>query len=605
MTSLKTYKTNIKIEKNLLIDNISQYISTLTPVINTTIQYQKIDLDLYIKVDSNQSNLVNGNLGNYAVIKQDNKDYYYFITEATWISESCVMLKMSIDSINTFYDKLTFTSKTQITRQHKPRFKNKQFTTSGMQVLNNLIDHRSEGISANKYKTSDVEVIDTQTPRLNQHWYLIYMLRNQITTESTSVPIDVYLVPENTTPVSSSTSLLKMSEIDRTNYKLVMMIECPYVVKSISWNNDDIVLPSGWTTTIVSDLSNSKYVINIPSTNEDFRFQLSESTAVASMLSTEFKTFVNPRSIDEYKHMLKLKQYETKLYHSDFHEAKIAYDTYAMNIRCEDITYGGTGVPVPQIVYCQSNNLNSNLAFKVQPGNYTYDEIEDYESYIISTRNNELPILNSDYLNYIRTGYAYDRQKATLSEVSAISSAAGTTALGIGALMKLGASNAAGKNVNKAWISAGVSIVAALVTAVTTTVNTERTLEQTKTEKYTQGASVSNTNDLKLLNFYNGNQLHVFKYNLSEEVSNEVYKLLYYCGYADSTYAVPDLSTRYWFNFIQCEPQFDTTTTEAYSNFLDDISARFQSGITNLHCHNGEYDWEQQYENWESFLFTE
>ena len=40
----------------------------------------------------------------------------------------------------------------------------------------------------------------------------------------------------------------------------------------------------------------------------------------------------------------------------------------------------------------------------------TFKQTIDYEDYLLVSRNNEETIFSNDYLNYIRTGYNYDKK---------------------------------------------------------------------------------------------------------------------------------------------------------------------------------------------------
>ena len=75
--------------------------------------------------------------------------------------------------------------------------------------------------------------------------------------------------------------------------------------------------------------------------------------------------------------------------------------------------------------------------------------------------------------------------------------------------------------------------------------------------------------------------------------------LFYYCGYTANRQDIPNTTSRYWFNYIQCEPVFNEEETSIYKNYLDDIKARYNAGITVYHDHNNTYDWGQTHENWE------
>ena len=116
-----------------------------------------------------------------------------------------------------------------------------------------------------------------------------------------------------------------------------------------------------------------------------------------------------------------------------------------------------------------------------------------------------------------------------------------------------------------------------------------------------QSTAVSGSDDVDLLSYYNGNKLELKKYITEPQQREAIYKLLFYCGYSHKTSGIPDLNSRYWFNFIQCKPVFNEEGNTPYNDYIDDIKARYEAGITVYHHHPGVggWDWNQQFENWE------
>ena len=161
MTSKLTfYQCEITPEKNCVVDDITGYLSSLTPLVVENFQYIKLDLDLYIKINSSQVNVPKFNYNYVAVKNEDvNKVYYYFIIGSpTWISQNTIQLQLSLDTLNTFNNDLIWTNKTNITRQHKDRFSTKYTTTSQGKVLNRKIDGYDEGFAPVKYYDSGTSV---------------------------------------------------------------------------------------------------------------------------------------------------------------------------------------------------------------------------------------------------------------------------------------------------------------------------------------------------------------------------------------------------------------------------------------------------------------
>lgn len=100
-----------------------------------------------------------------------------------------------------------------------------------------------------------------------------------------------------------------------------------------------------------------------------------------------------------------------------------------------------------------------------------------------------------------------------------------------------------------------------------------------------QGTSVSGADDVNLMSYYCNNKLKIFTYRPREEDLKILSDLFFYCGYNNPTTERPRLNTRYWFNFIQCEPTFTQEGNSVYNDFIEDVKARYEAGVTVYHYH--------------------
>ena len=83
MSTIKIYKTNITPDRNALVDELSTYLSSLTPTYsNDTFQYIQLSTDISIKVELDQEMQVQ-EIGNYVDLFQDNKHFYYILNDLT------------------------------------------------------------------------------------------------------------------------------------------------------------------------------------------------------------------------------------------------------------------------------------------------------------------------------------------------------------------------------------------------------------------------------------------------------------------------------------------------------------------------------------------
>lgn len=761
---IRIYQTHLTPARNALVDNLNEYLATLTPRYSSdNFQYQQLALDLVIKINVKQNVISGHSLGNYLTIEQDGKIWYYFILNTEWSGQETVKLTLSIDSINTFRNDLTFNAKTAIQREHRDRLKK----VNG--YIARVIDYENEGLTLPKV------IEDSEDVRLmNQDldWYLIYKTADELSTTNLNNAVSCYLCASQQIQVGGGTSALdkliqakdlingdfyyftladnsdgaftlqtvggtspgahtltlgksyiisqKISasdttaskerkliglmlyrngdkmyyalqfdgvgsyiQYDTTNYILSTTIptlprqlpsmaaftdyavaECSSV--SISKGNfmryggayydyaDSAVvnlfrqLPIyvGTGATIMSfndvDRTDSKImkIIKLPYSPVKFDYANGhynfgddwqvvggllklKDNAVSKGFSNEnmydaslTSYFVDASAIDTTA--VRNDYNESKLYNSSFFTYKFVYDSFAKEIKLENIRdYTDVDITV-SIGFKMTSTINSRFMFKFDTnGGYMYKE-SDYEPYLIINRNNEEAIYSNDYINYMRTGYNYDQkvrgQQATMSLLGI-----GISAASAGfqfAIPEYNVDKSTGKKSGKTGSTGatakavkGFSLTSAISTAASTASSIVNSLysyyqagqqiEQKQYELQQQATSVIGSDDLDLLSDYNGNRLKIITYKLRPEDEKKVADLFYYTGYRHAQLEKPDLQSRYWFNFIQCSPVFNEEGNTPYNDYIDDVKARYEAGITVYHSHNGVYDWNQELENWE------
>lgn len=297
---------------------------------------------------------------------------------------------------------------------------------------------------------------------------------------------------------------------------------------------------------------------------------------------------------------------ESKLYHSDFYQVKCVYDSFSYIFRNEllDTTYIKDIYDDNRLYvdYCVSNSVSS--AFGI---NFTYSfplkkNYQDYNVMVVN-RNLEMPIYNNYYLNYLRSGALSADKKA--NQAKEVASGIGLGA-SIAATIATTISTIATEGATAPLLVASVGGLATSLTGtITNATQADRALQQKMEQAKNQAASVQGSDDIGLLKWY-GNQNHckLVRYELSENTKERVADLFYYCGYKCDYQNVPNTTSRYWFNFIQCDPVFDVDryTVKMGKECQDELTSKYQQGITVLHRNNGTYDFDQVKENWETWL---
>ena len=395
------------------------------------------------------------------------------------------------------------------------------------------------------------------------------------------------------------------ANIDKTDSRIVKIIKLPYAPCNITYSNSIYTFPSEWT------YINGYMKLNDASLSTEFLNERIGRVNLPELYVQEPTTYsaTAPKDI----------KYESKLYHSDFYDFKFVYDSFVRDIKLENFEtnmFDPSYVWKPNLTtldidFKPTNTINSKFAFRIETylsdpsGDYDfadYKTTSDYEKYLLVSRNNEETIFSNDYLNYIRTGYNYD--KKSKQEQSTKSWLLGGLQLAAGA-----ASFAASIYTGGVSAAAGIALVSGAISTFAsnayTQASNERSMQSKLASLAAQSSNVAGSDDVDLLSYYNENRLQIIKYKTEELQQQALYNLFFYCGYKRDQMKIPDTDSRYWFNFVQCKPVFTEEGVTPYNDYIADVKSRYESGVTIYHHHpfGTQWDWKQQYENWENSVF--
>ena len=294
--------------------------------------------------------------------------------------------------------------------------------------------------------------------------------------------------------------------------------------------------------------------------------------------------------------------YESKLYHSDYYQPKFVYDSFSFVFALERINLDNFLYTTEfNLTFSVTNTINSKMLFTFPT--YVVDglALEDYSNVLYVARSNEVTILNSSYMDYLKLGYNYDVKVKERQEVGQWVGFGLTTA---GAIASFAVTGVTAGVSAAAGISLATSAMAQLVGAVNTTAQAEAAQSQKLFQLKQQRSSVFGADDVDLMTRYTGNKAKFMTYKCSEKMQSVLFDLFFYTGYIDGRLGVPDLETRTRFNFVSCEPVFNVKKNIP-EDILNDIELKFNAGVTAIHYYNSEWDLDQKYENWEVSLFQE
>lgn len=637
------YRVNFERDLNPYVDDLDNYLNHLdTRLVNSNFQYIRHDLHISIKLNLNQDES-NDFYYNYCKIKNndDNINFYYYVDKPVQNAQNTNVINLTLDTVNTlgqgsgdYCNPRNFNNETHITRQHKDRFKRQ---TTAFTKLKRVIDVPTEGLTPNKKKISDVELQDdleyaTRYANLEKHcnWYLVYKSSG----DQTWAGIKIYLMPEYSQQalVPSTTTagaydvkgLLGFIQLNRVDSKLIKIIKLPYC-------------PFNFTSTRDPQTNNRCISFSQALWNGTFSYEASTTLAGYLSLNTvyipEFERLIKTKlNLDSELYLTKSSSTigltdtkdinrESKLFHSDFYTYKLAYDSFTQEINLENMDVNGTSTEI-QVTFKPTNTIDSKFGFQwdfASGTSTTYTDTEDFSRLILSTRNNEEPIFSNEYLNYIKNGYNYDKKTAAMQLEQAKRSAGVNTAATavnlIGTALSLALAGPTGGASLAPAIAFGVGTVTSGIKTADQWIDVSQmqdkanaALQAKLDQLQAQSASVSATDDLNLMTWYSNNKLHIIKYSiLDENQKNMIYKLLDYTGYSDNTYGTPNVDSRIWYNYLQCEPHIQYEGLEKYkTDWVDDLKQRYQAGVTVFHHHKvnnmERWSFERNYENWENWM---
>ena len=174
----------------------------------------------------------------------------------------------------------------------------------------------------------------------------------------------------------------------------------------------------------------------------------------------------------------------------------------------------------------------------------------------------------------------------------------------VGTGVSLASSIATGNVVSGATaISFGSSAINSISANIMAKTKADNTMANKLATLKNQASSVSGSDDIDLYNYYNGgNKLRLVTSKPRSEVLQAISDLFYYTGYACTFQGVPNTDTRLYFDYVQGLPDFEDDNQYVYNDYMADIKARYQSGVTIMHRVNGSYNWDQDKENWETWI---
>ena len=375
---------------------------------------------------------------------------------------------------------------------------------------------------------------------------------------------------------------------DRTDSRFIKIFMLPYSPSAI--NNG--VIDSSWSEEVNGLTSNLK--LNYLNTKFDYTF-LSDIYSPFKILMTDLsssKLNGNGRLLDN-----KDISFEPKLYHSDYYRPTFVYDSFVFPFFLERVDIDKLSSVYEtffKIRYVVTTTINSKFMFMF-PEYTLAHSTEDFDNVLPIARNNEAVLYSNQYINYLRTGYNYDVKSRHLAAANSILGALTGTA---GAIAFASIAKAGGGALLASAIIGGVT---GIIMSANTIASNEMALQtKIKQSKY-QSVTTEGSDDIDLLEAYSDNKAYLNTYEVSDRLKQALFKVFYYTGYTYELMEVPNMTSRIRFNFCMANLVIKRSSNmPQYAE--EDLINRWSQGITRIHNFHGTWDFDQEYENWETSL---
>ena len=311
-------------------------------------------------------------------------------------------------------------------------------------------------------------------------------------------------------------------------------------------------------------------------------------------------------------------QYETKLLNSKYSEFNLEYNAYKLSIPKEMIQFSSAKPTLAYSLKYKQSKLKSDLLFKFDTTNsikYDFAGLPNAQSfYLISDIDNEKPIYTSDYINYMKTGYNFD--KASINRQTTVSSALAATSI-LGGVAGIAAGAATGGVSAAAGISLITGGISSAINIINNRIAAEADIKRKITAYQNSSTGISGVNALDLRKEYKAFDLYIREYEMSEDLKNYIYNLFREFGYQLNIVDNPHdyMYSRLYYNYIKLGKCDFTSRTKSYYaknlDLLNEYKRISQEGyyvyhpyfyLTESGVDKYMFDFNKEYENFERSL---
>lgn len=289
---------------------------------------------------------------------------------------------------------------------------------------------------------------------------------------------------------------------------------------------------------------------------------------------------------------------ETKMYNSNFYQVRFIFDSNAFFYENEYLQLHPKSINVHPI-FKVSNSVNSEFIFDFKiDTQVAFDGA--YQSIMTITRNLEHTLYNSSFIDYLKSGYNYDKKSQALQSQSDLFNVG--MGIGQGVISSTLSSIVSPVSGVTSFIGTGINAVSSIVNNFIQQESRENSFEAKMSSIMSGSASIASSSDVDILNYYSPKLV----YGIYQVVTNRqsLEDLFYYYGYSVNAIGRPQYYSRWWFNYVQANLIFNELPLWIDEEMRDSLVTSFSNGVEVIHCRAGNYSFNFDKENIETALLN-
>lgn len=542
----------------------TEYFTSCTVATVTNSQYvKKNDMHIVVPYSYEDEEITNSN---YIWVEQNNKNYFFFITDKRYNKYDATYLDLEYDVWQNNMLGIDYTlSSNYINRSHVDRWDNSGVpiwwtANEGFNVTkDHLVQDSTIGSSTVTFVV--IAVVD------NEKLYYIVQAQDSFNRPVLSPQYqgggETWLdISFNSTAVYNCPAVKSIYSIPYVYNTVNTTIENNKVKLTLQ---DPLLFATSNTITVGEDnWTILGYRVEANGMYEDAQSQHYDQAIFGPMSQIDGSSIRVPTRPDYTQNTLRSIAYESKLFSSQFRRYTLSTLTNTTDIKLEEAN--SNNIP---IYFCVVRGANRNIAYAL--GKYGgAGSGYNFSTLFSDTQQGDYNIISNTEASYIQNT-ASQNETAVLSKLGTAGLYAAATAI-----------LAMFPPTMPFAVGTAFSTASSLTGAVTETARIDAKISDS--ENSLENFVVSSSSGTLLENIGYG-KLRLIVKTATPTVLNSIYEFLYHYGYTLNTYETPDVYSRYYFNYISMSSfNINYTTNKHFSTAIkNSLNNIFKNGVRIWH----------------------